>query len=77
MRETKRTVGPTDRRAGKLASLASTLRQVWGMPDYERYVEHLALRHPGEPPLTRAAYFAQYLERRYGTGHGGCPTRCC
>jgi uncharacterized short protein YbdD (DUF466 family) len=44
-------------------SLCSACRQVFGMPDYERYLEHAAQLHPGAPVLSR----------RYGQGVG----RCC
>jgi uncharacterized short protein YbdD (DUF466 family) len=48
-------------------------RQVLGMPDYERYLAHAAVLHPGAPVLTRGEYFEQAIERRYGGGG----TRCC
>jgi len=33
--------------------LCSACRQVFGMPDYERYLAHAARRHPDAPVLTR------------------------
>jgi len=48
-------------------------RQIVGIPDYERYLEHRAARHPGEDVLSRREFFARAIDRRYG--HGG--TRCC
>ncbi|MBI4421104.1 MAG: YbdD/YjiX family protein [Gemmatimonadetes bacterium] len=53
--------------------LARVVRQVFGMPDYDRYVEHRRARHPGEPVLSCADYFVQQIERRYSGG----PNRCC
>ena len=53
--------------------LCSACRQVFGMPDYERYLVHAAERHPGAPILTRADFFVQAIERKYGTGGA----RCC
>src|SRR5882672_7320531 len=50
-----------------------TIRTVMGMPDYERYLEHCTLRHPGDPVMTRAEYYSYHISRRYGNG----PTRCC
>ena len=44
------------------------------MPDYERYLAHAAVRHPGAPVLTRGEFFEQAIERRYGGGGG---VRCC
>jgi len=49
-------------------------RQVFGMPDYDRYLAHAAVTHPGQPVMTREAYAVQAIERRYG-GKGGA--RCC
>ena len=54
--------------------LCSACRQVFGMPDYERYLTHAAARHPGGPVLTRGDFFAQAIERKYGKGAGA---RCC
>ena len=55
-------------------SLCAACRQVFGMPDYERYLTHAAARHPGGPVLTRGDFFAQAIERKYGKGGGA---RCC
>ncbi|HET8746038.1 MAG TPA: YbdD/YjiX family protein [Ramlibacter sp.] len=49
-------------------------RQVFGMPDYERYLAHAAATHPGQPVMTREAYSAWAIERRYGGASSG---RCC
>jgi uncharacterized short protein YbdD (DUF466 family) len=57
----------------RLRSLCSACRQVFGMPDYERYLAHAAERHPGVPVLTRGEFCAQAIERKYGAGGA----RCC
>jgi uncharacterized short protein YbdD (DUF466 family) len=54
-------------------NICSACRQVFGMPDYERYLMHAATRHPDAPVLPRSDYFVQALERKYGKGG----TRCC
>jgi uncharacterized short protein YbdD (DUF466 family) len=48
-------------------------RQVFGIPDYERYLEHCATHHPGEKPLSRAEFFARSIDRKYGKSG----PRCC
>jgi uncharacterized short protein YbdD (DUF466 family) len=48
-------------------------RQIFGIPDYERYLAHAATRHPGAPVLSRREFCAQAIERRYGTSG----PRCC
>ena len=60
-------------RGARLRAWCSACRQVFGMPDYERYLAHAALRHPGAPVLTRAEHSAREIERRYGAGG----MRCC
>ncbi len=50
------------------------VRQVVGAPDYERYLEHQAACHPGQAPLDRREYYAEFVTRRFG---GGTATRCC
>ncbi len=56
-----------------------SLREVWqwvrtatGDNAYERYVEHRARRHPGEPVLSRAAYFEERQRRKWSG-----VSRCC
>jgi uncharacterized short protein YbdD (DUF466 family) len=57
-----------------LRRAARVVRQVVGAPDYERYLEHQAARHPGCAPLTPREYYAEFVTRRFG---GVGPTRCC
>jgi uncharacterized short protein YbdD (DUF466 family) len=49
-------------------------RQVFGIPDYERYVAHRAAHHPGEPVLSPCDFHRAAIERKYGQGGG---QRCC
>jgi uncharacterized short protein YbdD (DUF466 family) len=49
------------------------LRSVAGMPDYDRYVDHLRMHHPDAPVPTPRAFYEDFLRARYGDG----PTRCC
>ncbi len=57
----------------RVRALGAVLRQIFGMPDYDGYLEHRRAAHPGEPVMSRAEYFADHLERRYRGG----PSRCC
>jgi len=57
----------------RLRGLCSACRQVLGIPDYERYLAHAALRHPDAPVLTRGDFCAQEIDRKYG----GSRARCC
>jgi uncharacterized short protein YbdD (DUF466 family) len=61
----------------RMSYLLRTLRgaylQMFGIPDYERYVGHMTSHHPGEPPLSRREFFARAIDRKY------CRSgpRCC
>ena len=57
----------------RLSRLLATLRQVAGMPDYERYLAHMAERHPDCRPVSERDFFDQYINARYGNG----ASRCC
>ncbi|MBV9889566.1 MAG: YbdD/YjiX family protein [Rhizobacter sp.] len=54
-------------------AVCGTCRQIFGIPDYERYLAHAAARHPDGPVLTRDEYFRRAIERRYSSGG----MRCC
>ena len=52
---------------------AVVLRIVIGAPDYERYLAHVAHRHPGSVPLSRDEFARDALARRYDRPG----SRCC
>ena len=52
---------------------ATVLRCVIGAPDYERYLAHVARRHPGCVPLSRGEFARDALARRYDRPG----SRCC
>ena len=54
-------------------ALRAAWRQVVGIPDYERYLAHMAEHHPGEPVLARREFFACAIDRKYGRNG----PRCC
>jgi len=68
--------GVTGLRA-RLARTAGQVRraylQMFGIPDYERYLHHMANKHPDDVPLSRREFFARAIERKY------CRSgpRCC
>ena len=57
----------------RLREVRQVCRQIFGIPDYERYLAHAAARHPGKPVLSRSAYCAKVIEHKYGKGG----QRCC
>jgi uncharacterized short protein YbdD (DUF466 family) len=57
----------------RMRGIRQTCRQVFGIPDYERYLAHAAAHHPGAPVLSRRDFCAQAIERKYGNSG----PRCC
>ena len=57
----------------RLRAVSRACRQVFGIPDYERYLEHMAEHHPGAPVLSREEFSARAIDRKYGKGG----QRCC
>lgn len=57
----------------RIAGVASGLRRIIGVPDYERYLRHMQLRHPTHSPLERDAFTREVLARRFERAG----SRCC
>ncbi|MBX6395251.1 MAG: YbdD/YjiX family protein [Alicyclobacillaceae bacterium] len=57
-----------------LCKVRSGVKTVFGMPDYEAYLERHQRIHPEKEPLSRQEFYTQYLKHRYESGG---PTRCC
>jgi uncharacterized short protein YbdD (DUF466 family) len=62
-----------------LQSIADALLRAWrlfrtatGDDAYERYVEHHTHAHPGEPLLSRTAFYDQRLQKKWSG-----VSRCC
>jgi len=52
-----------------------TARLMIGIPDYDTYVAHRKLTHPGEPIMTYEEFFRERQDARYSFGNGrfrGC-----
>jgi uncharacterized short protein YbdD (DUF466 family) len=56
----------------QVAALWRGVREVSGDDAYERYRAHLAACHPGEPPLTRRAFYDESQRRKWSG-----VSRCC
>lgn len=56
----------------KLQALWRWLRAATGDDAYERYIEHRSRKHPGEPLMTRSAFYDD-AQRRKWSG----VSRCC
>ncbi|HTT10367.1 MAG TPA: YbdD/YjiX family protein [Burkholderiaceae bacterium] len=74
------TVGTDEARRARRARLLERARalrkaylQIFGIPDYRGYVEHMAARHPGEAVLSQREFFACAIDRKYSRKG----PRCC
>jgi uncharacterized short protein YbdD (DUF466 family) len=56
-----------------IARLAWALRRVIGAPDYDAYVAHVGLEHPGTEPMSAEEFAREALARRYER----VGSRCC
>ena len=56
----------------RLARVGAIVRRILGVPDYERYLAHVQVAHPGQVPMTEKEFFRERLEGRAKPG-----SRCC
>lgn len=56
-----------------LGRIAAVLRAMLGVPDYDRYVAHLRVRHPG----ARVPPREEFLDRCLADRHARPGSRCC
>lgn len=54
--------------------LATTLRLMVGVPDYETYLTHMRVNHPDQKPMEYAEFFRERQHARYG---GKGRIACC
>ena len=66
-------IAPNARLRDRMRAVRQACRQVFGIPDYERYLEHMAVHHAGEPVLSRRDFFARSIDAKYGKSG----PRCC
>jgi len=64
-------------RRARLLERARALRkaylQVFGIPDYEGYVAHMAANHPEQQVMSQKEFFARAIDRKYSKKG----PRCC
>ncbi len=51
------------------------LDRLLGLPNYERYLAHMAQAHPDQAPLSRRAFYDEAQRSRYESGADR--PRCC
>ncbi|QLG86975.1 YbdD/YjiX family protein [Chitinibacter bivalviorum] len=55
--------------------ISQGLRLMVGVQDYDRYVEHMQLKHPELTPMTRAEFYRAAIDNRY-PGKSGKISKC-
>jgi uncharacterized short protein YbdD (DUF466 family) len=56
----------------RLTGIARAMRAVLGAPDYERYVEHVRVAHPGCTVMSRDEFMKERMENRYNRPGSKC-----
>lgn len=49
----------------------STVKTIFGMPNYAKYVEHHRIFHPEKTLMTEQEYYLYALKNRYDSGQVG------
>ena len=57
---------------GRAARLGRAFKQLVGIPDFERYREHMQRCHPGAPLMSEREFHARAIDSRFGAGRPGC-----
>jgi uncharacterized short protein YbdD (DUF466 family) len=57
----------------RVQQIRRACRQMFGIPDFERYLEHMQSNHPGAPVLSEREFHKLAIDRRYGAAR----PRCC
>jgi uncharacterized short protein YbdD (DUF466 family) len=57
----------------RVERVASVVRRIIGVPDYDRYVAHLRIHHPEATPMCRRDFERQRIQDKYSRPGG----RCC
>ena len=57
---------------GLIARVAYVMRRIIGAPDYDRYLAHVRVAHPGDEPVSEQEFVRRQMDRRGDPG-----SRCC
>lgn len=59
---------------GWIGQARSTVKTIFGMPDYDKYLERHNVIHPDKPLMSEKEYYLEALKNRFDNG---TVTRCC
>jgi uncharacterized short protein YbdD (DUF466 family) len=54
--------------------VSTTIKVIFNIPDYERYLKHQQDHHPNDTPMTEKEFYMLSLHERYESGK---INRCC
>ena len=57
----------------RVQKVRQACRQMFGIPDFDRYRAHMQAQHPGKPMLSEREFHAMAIDHRYGAAR----PRCC
>lgn len=57
-----------------LNQVRCNVKTIFGLPNYEKYVDHHKRKHPNEPIMSEKEYYVYALKERYESGK---VNRCC
>jgi uncharacterized short protein YbdD (DUF466 family) len=49
--------------------LGQSMRLMVGLPDYDNYLAHMELTHPGQAPMSYEEFFRERQQARYGSSN--------
>lgn len=52
-------------------------RLMVGIPDYEKYLDHMKEAHPNHPVMTKQEFYKRAIEMRYPSSNNGGKIKKC
>lgn len=60
--------------AATIKKIQCNIKVIFGLPNYDQYVEHQKRKHPNEPIMSEKEYYMFALKEKYESGK---VNRCC
>lgn len=57
-----------------IKKIQCNIKVIFGLPNYDQYVEHRKRKHPNEPIMSEKEYYMFALKEKYESGK---VNRCC
>ncbi|MGE8203307.1 YbdD/YjiX family protein [Heyndrickxia sp. NPDC080065] len=63
-----------NRLSKSIKNMSCNIKTIFGLPNYQNYVDHRKRKHPNEPIMSEKEYYMFALKERYESGK---VNRCC